>query len=810
MWARTLAAAPASVIHVPRDVKDLQTALLRVPGGGIVELAGGVYASPASGFRIANPGRSFTVQAASGATVVIDGGGARPLFDIANGNRDRGGEVVFQRLVFRNALTNKSGRGGFRIEKAEVRFVACRFENNRAVFPAEGAAMRIATGSKVTLAGCSLVGNRAEVRGGAVSVIGSQLFVARSRFAGNRVDLAANGPNAAGGALYLLDSFVAIYDSLFEGNAAGYVGGAIYAFGTYGAQSGVPATEILLGRSTLRQNQAEACAGCATPGPSEGGALHVENATTAWLQRVIVDGNQAEDGGGLSSFRGRLELDDSVLRGNRAASAAGALRNGGAVVLFSADPADPNGSSHAAASLAARRSLFEGRFGVVGSGAASGGCVAAAGVQNRADGRATVAFDRSVFFACGAEPSASTAAGGGALYLVASRLRLDDSMVLAGSATGDGGQGGAIVALPGAVIGMARSTLAGNRAAYAGGAIAAAGAEFAVSDSWFLANVVAQGAFSALTASRGAAIFSRPAPGGSAPSPVTGAVSNSTFLEQEGLPLFDIDQDGPPVNDLHYDGNVIANGSFGARVYALAPARREGLSVEQLNELVVFRGGAPATDKARSPNTRAAFASRAGALLAVASAGAPGADVGPQLAFAWAGGSATLDGVHVQDRTGLLPRAGSGASVLTIDGTDLAVAPGETERCTSGPVLCFAGGRFRVTLRWQTTDGTTGAGTASNAGPALGKFSLGAPATGQVTAQLLDSCARNGHFWIYLDGSASAALRATVFDTWSGQSRDYTRPAGAAAWLVRDRASFTACGLPRPPSPPAAAPLGDF
>jgi hypothetical protein len=75
LGALPASAAPrkAKVIRVPKDVKDLQTAIRSVKDGDVIALAKGTYAVPANGFSITNLGKAFTVRAAAGAGVVLDG-----------------------------------------------------------------------------------------------------------------------------------------------------------------------------------------------------------------------------------------------------------------------------------------------------------------------------------------------------------------------------------------------------------------------------------------------------------------------------------------------------------------------------------------------------------------------------------------------------------------------------------------------------------------------------------------------------------------------------------------------------------------
>ncbi len=61
-------------IHVPEDVSSLQQAIQQVSNGGVIEVSDGTYAVPSNGFRIQRPA-SFTIRAAAGATVILDGRG---------------------------------------------------------------------------------------------------------------------------------------------------------------------------------------------------------------------------------------------------------------------------------------------------------------------------------------------------------------------------------------------------------------------------------------------------------------------------------------------------------------------------------------------------------------------------------------------------------------------------------------------------------------------------------------------------------------------------------------------------------------
>jgi hypothetical protein len=377
-------------------------------------------------------------------------------------------------------------------------------------------------------------------------------------------------------------------------------------------------------------------------------------------------------------------------------------------------------------------------------------------------------------------------------------VRFSDSLLLLNDAAGENGQGGGISVLADSRLALLRTALASNRADFAGGAVAASGADLSLVSSAFLRNEVPSGP---AATSRGAAVFSRvsmpadPVRGRG----VTGEIRSSTFLEQVGLPWFEIDDEGGVVNALRYQGNVVADGTLGSLVYASAPFHREGLTLEQVNGLVVQRPQGPSTDKSTLANVRAQPPRRMASLLALPRAGFPGVDVPPQIAFAWAGGSARLDGQPFAERAGLIEHAAPGTAVLTVDGVPLASAAVGAEQCSSGPVLCLRG-RFRAELRWSA-GGESGAALATPSGSAAGSFAVPG-ASRPIKVQVLDNCARNGHFWIAIDGPAAPALRLSVLDTWSGQTREFASVAGGALGAIRDRVTFTACGLAAPPVAP--------
>ena len=369
-------ASAQSVIHVPGDVSSLQQAIQQVSGGGIIEIADGTYAAPSNSFRI-QVNKSFTIRAAAGATVILDGEQARPVLRLLNS-----GKVTFQGLSFRNGYSTATGRaGGVTIQGNEADFIGCSFRDNVAEQQAgAGGGVRVSDGSAVSFMGCEWSGNSSLSRGGGIEVIGSTVSIAGSTLEDNRVNLTGHKNNASGGGIYVYDSRLDVRNTRFENNQASLSGGAIYAYGSWADPVSVPQTSVVVTNSTLygNQNLPDPC--CVPFGPTEGGAIHIENQATLEVRTSRFVENSANWGGAVSSYRGgRMELTDCVFQGNEAVTTSEVLGAGGAVNLTAADLPDSTTDFGAInrrpAELVATNTLFQGRFGAVTTTANTGGCM---------------------------------------------------------------------------------------------------------------------------------------------------------------------------------------------------------------------------------------------------------------------------------------------------------------------------------------------------------------------------------------------------------------------------------------------------
>jgi hypothetical protein len=663
-----LQAAPRSnqLVRVPQDARTLDAAISRVADGGVIEMAAGTYPSPPSGFRIGNLRKGFTVRAAAGATVAIDGGGSRNLLRFVNSDRARGKQVAFQRITFQNgssADVNESG--GVTLGNAEALFQRCSFLNNRAASTqTDGGAVKVLPGSSARFVNCSFQGNSSPMRGGAMVVRSSDVTVQGGDFTGNRTNLPGHNPGSIGGAIAVINGALSVSNTRFEGNEAGWIGGAIYAIGTWDQGS-----TVLVAGSTFVRNRAAADPCCAAPAPTSGGAIHVEDLTALQVQGSLLTQNQAGFGGGVDSYRADVEIHGSVFQGNEADV-------GGAISSLSVDFADGSTAggtiNRRSARLLIDRSLLQGG----GTAPRGGGCILAGGDDARAygadgvppagtlaDNRARVEIHNAVFSGC--DVADASGGFGGALSGTLVDLDLEDSMILDSDARGSGAGGGALALKQDSSARIVGTTFARDSADKWGGALFLSGSTLQMDGCRFYADDVVPGVFEALGDSRGGALYSIPRLDPAHPTNVGGVVANSSFADSPGIPVWDVDPQTGPVNQMRYDGNRFEPTPFGGSVYVSTRLAPGGASVETLNAL-----------KSAVPNTEV-FSLSEGALVEVPSpngvgAGAPvpGAAI---LAYAWTGGWAAVGSQELTQKAGLL-EGPSGAYSLVVDGSPAASA----------------------------------------------------------------------------------------------------------------------------------------
>lgn len=106
--------------------------------------------------------------------------------------------------------------------------------------------------------------------------------------------------------------------------------------------------------------------------------------------------------------------------------------------------------------------------------------------------------------------------------------------------------------------------------------------------------------------------------------------------------------------------------------------------------------------------------------------------------------------------------------------------------------LCLQHGRFQVSARWRTFDGTTGS---AHAAPLDGDEGSGllwffAPDNTELTVKVVEGCPVNQRWWAFVSSSSTVEYEVTVTDTRSGATRTYTNALGQVPELLADTGAF--------------------
>ena len=121
--------------------------------------------------------------------------------------------------------------------------------------------------------------------------------------------------------------------------------------------------------------------------------------------------------------------------------------------------------------------------------------------------------------------------------------------------------------------------------------------------------------------------------------------------------------------------------------------------------------------------------------------------------------------------------------------------PGASAACEPGPnVLCLRDGRFRVEVTWRDFSARTGQGTVSScSAEGSGIFWFFDPSNWEILVKVLDGCALNQRYWVFLAGITNVEYTLTVTDTLTGATATYHNPLGTTAVGVNDTQALAVC-----------------
>jgi hypothetical protein len=150
--------------------------------------------------------------------------------------------------------------------------------------------------------------------------------------------------------------------------------------------------------------------------------------------------------------------------------------------------------------------------------------------------------------------------------------------------------------------------------------------------------------------------------------------------------------------------------------------------------------------------------------------------------------------------TGLTPATGYAFRVRAFNAGGSSGYSNEATASTNAPVgpcvadahtLCLTGGRFRVQVGWEKTDGETGQGSvvpgASDDSGVLWFFNED---NWEMLIKVLDGCAVTNHYWVFFAATTNVQVVVTVTDTQTGAVKTYVNPQGTSADAVTDTAAL--------------------
>jgi hypothetical protein len=144
-------------------------------------------------------------------------------------------------------------------------------------------------------------------------------------------------------------------------------------------------------------------------------------------------------------------------------------------------------------------------------------------------------------------------------------------------------------------------------------------------------------------------------------------------------------------------------------------------------------------------------------------------------------GGADVTSLPAGDRAGEAPAQEASRRPATAAGGGAVATPQAASGCGGGPpgALCLLGGRFRVEVSWNNTQGgTSGSGAAVPLTDQTGLFWFFDAADAELVVKMLDGRPVNGKFWFFYGALSNVQYDIRVTDTTDGITHTYHNAAG--------------------------------
>ncbi|MCW5893552.1 MAG: right-handed parallel beta-helix repeat-containing protein [bacterium] len=458
--------ARAATVAVPGDYPTVQAALAGALDGSVIQLADGHYAEA---LGIDNCDRALTLRGNldDPSRVVVDATGKG---DAALRVTGCGADFVVEGLTFTGGTGLHGNGGGLFIAHSQAVFRRCRFTGNHA--GGDGGAIYALSAGGV-FEDCEFTANTAGRLGGAILLHGDVTAPSTTLF--SRCTISGNAAGVTepswgwGGGVYMDNSSPTFVGCTISDNHGHFAGGGAAVVGMAGST-----TEPIF-RDTLLTGNVVSPAPPANEG--QGGGLHIERDARVTLDRVVVRGNHANSGGGLSTYLATYDIVDSVIADNVAEMNLPLGAGGWGGGVFAISVIVPELHWHLGASVTLTRSVIRGNLATW-----AGGMLVQGDFGGMTTNRAALTMRRSIV-----ADNTALDYGGGVLLDRADAV-VEETLVLANRTQTSWGAG--MLGVGSASMRITDSVFAGNHAAgIGGGVMLAAGSYLELDRARFLGNL---------------------------------------------------------------------------------------------------------------------------------------------------------------------------------------------------------------------------------------------------------------------------------------------------------------------------------
>lgn len=121
------------------------------------------------------------------------------------------------------------------------------------------------------------------------------------------------------------------------------------------------------------------------------------------------------------------------------------------------------------------------------------------------------------------------------------------------------------------------------------------------------------------------------------------------------------------------------------------------------------------------------------------------------------------------------------------------VAPNQGAVASQSEDLLLQDGRFRVEVNWADFSGNQGVGKVVEQSADSALLYFFSPANWELLVKVLDGCAINNHYWVFVAGATNVEFTVSVTDTDNGQQYTYSNPPRQIAQTLTDTRAFATC-----------------